>query len=117
MQLIRVIINQLLIDQQDKNYLLDRTRYIGTDKNFTNVGISHYPALTNTEIKEGHIRLGEHCDIGGLTLLFQDSMGGLEVRIFYRKFRTNFLSPINTSLFVFLTIVRHTEEKDYDKKF
>jgi isopenicillin N synthase-like dioxygenase len=32
------------------------------------------------EIKEGQVRCGEHSDYGTLTLLFQDTSGGLEVR-------------------------------------
>jgi isopenicillin N synthase-like dioxygenase len=32
------------------------------------------------EIKEGQVRCGEHSDYGTLTLLFQDTSGGLEVK-------------------------------------
>ena len=35
------------------------------------------------EIKEGQVRCGEHSDYGTLTLLFQDLIGGLEVKYFF----------------------------------
>ncbi len=38
----------------------------------------HYPPL-QTSPKSGQIRAGAHSDYGSLTLLFQDSVGGLEV--------------------------------------
>jgi isopenicillin N synthase-like dioxygenase len=39
----------------------------------------HYPPMAQTP-KPGQIRAGEHSDYGTLTLLFQDDMGGLEVK-------------------------------------
>jgi len=39
----------------------------------------HYPPLPQS-IKEKQIRCGEHTDYGALTLLFQDTNGGLQVR-------------------------------------
>ena len=49
--------------------------------NQTNMILNYYPALMNdVEVKRGQIRMGEHTDPCALTLLFQDSMGGLEVR-------------------------------------
>ena len=42
---------------------------------------NYYPRITDFEhIKPGQIRCGEHTDYGGITLLFQDDAGGLEVR-------------------------------------
>ncbi|MDF5706077.1 MAG: 2-oxoglutarate and iron-dependent oxygenase domain-containing protein [Nostoc sp. S4] len=39
----------------------------------------HYPPL-QTPPKPGQVRAGEHSDYGSITLLFQDDVGGLEVR-------------------------------------
>lgn len=39
----------------------------------------HYPPLDQAP-KPGQVRAGEHSDYGSITLLFQDSVGGLEVR-------------------------------------
>ncbi|BAY75610.1 2OG-Fe(II) oxygenase [Nostoc linckia NIES-25] len=39
----------------------------------------HYPPL-QTPPKPGQVRAGEHSDYGSITLLFQDAVGGLEIR-------------------------------------
>jgi isopenicillin N synthase-like dioxygenase len=40
----------------------------------------HYPPITATDLRDGHRgRIGAHSDFGTLTLLFQDSVGGLQV--------------------------------------
>ncbi|MBW4631420.1 MAG: isopenicillin N synthase family oxygenase [Iphinoe sp. HA4291-MV1] len=39
----------------------------------------HYPSLSQSP-KRGQVRAGEHSDYGSMTLLFQDEVGGLEVR-------------------------------------
>ena len=41
--------------------------------------ILHYPPLPDS-IENKQIRAGEHTDYGALTILFQDSIGGLEVK-------------------------------------
>lgn len=40
----------------------------------------HYPPIRSEDVRPGIIRCGEHSDYGTITLLFQDSMGGLEVK-------------------------------------
>ncbi|KAK3357155.1 hypothetical protein B0T25DRAFT_538410 [Lasiosphaeria hispida] len=42
----------------------------------------HYPAVNRDvfKINPGQVRAGEHSDYGSITLLFQDSRGGLQVR-------------------------------------
>ena len=64
---------------EDQNYFVDRSKFMGTAKNISNLTLNYYPALTNVKVNEGQIRCGEHTDFGALTLLFQDNMGGLEV--------------------------------------
>ncbi|KAL7630050.1 UNVERIFIED_CONTAM: hypothetical protein RMT77_019823 [Armadillidium vulgare] len=39
----------------------------------------HYPPIP-FEIPENSVRCGEHTDYGTITILFQDNMGGLEVK-------------------------------------
>ena len=47
----------------------------------TTLRILNYPPVPpDDEVKPGQIRCGEHVDYGSITLLFQDSGGGLEVR-------------------------------------
>ena len=42
----------------------------------------HYPAVSREvfKINPGQVRAGEHSDYGSITLLFQDSRGGLQVK-------------------------------------
>ena len=52
----------------------------GSEVNFTTLRLLHYPPLpTEEEVKLGQVRCGEHVDYGSITLLFQDTSGGLEV--------------------------------------
>ena len=55
--------------------------------NFVDVGdntlrLLHYPAVKKDvfKINPGQVRAGEHSDYGSITLLFQDSAGGLQVK-------------------------------------
>jgi isopenicillin N synthase-like dioxygenase len=47
-----------------------------------NLRLLHYPAVHKTVFKNNpdQVRAGEHSDYGSITLLFQDHIGGLEVR-------------------------------------
>lgn len=40
----------------------------------------HYPKIEDGTVEPGTVRCAEHTDYGTLTLLFQDEIGGLEVR-------------------------------------
>lgn len=51
---------------------------MSTWENKTTLRLLYYPALEQ-QLKEGQSRCGEHSDYGTITLLFQDSVGGLEV--------------------------------------
>ncbi|CAH3014092.1 unnamed protein product [Porites evermanni] len=52
----------------------------GTSEGCTQLRYNYYPMISDlSEIKPGQIRAGEHSDYGGITLLLQDDVGGLEV--------------------------------------
>ena len=54
----------------------------GTLSGGTQLRYNFYPMITDiTKVKPGQIRCGEHTDYGGITLLIQDEVGGLEVRM------------------------------------
>lgn len=56
---------------------------------------NYYPRITDIEhIKAGQIRCGEHTDYGGITLLFQDNVGGLEVSSYNVHKSTTEIEPI-----------------------
>ena len=53
----------------------------GTSEGGSQLRCNYYPMISDlSKIKPGQIRCGEHTDYGGITLLFQDDVGGLEVR-------------------------------------
>lgn len=53
-----------------------------TDGGDNNLRLLHYPPVLKSVFrgKNGRVRAGEHSDYGSITLLFQDNVGGLEVR-------------------------------------
>lgn len=52
----------------------------GTAKGGAQLRYNYYPMIKDSsQIKPGQIRCGEHTDYGGITLLIQDDVGGLEV--------------------------------------
>lgn len=66
-----------------KSYYKD----VGTKNGTALLRFNYYPRITDIEhIKAGQIRCGEHTDYGGITLLFQDDAGGLEVVNREKKF-------------------------------
>lgn len=44
-----------------------------------NLRLLHYPPVPKRLFKEGRVRAGAHSDYGSVTLLFQDTRGGLQV--------------------------------------
>lgn len=48
-------------------------------RNSSELRLNHYPAVNPDELKSGNMRISSHSDFGTITLLFQDSVGGLEV--------------------------------------
>ena len=66
---------------QDPKWLSQVHGGIGTAENATALRLLYYPPLPeDSNIKPGQVRCGEHSDYGSITLLFQDDVGGLEVR-------------------------------------
>lgn len=53
-----------------------------TDGGDNNLRLLHYPAVKKSVFKDNpsQVRAGEHSDYGSITLLFQDNVGGLEVK-------------------------------------
>lgn len=49
-------------------------------QNFDNFELMHYPPLSTTPAEEVAYRISPHTDWGTITLLFQQSIGGLQVR-------------------------------------
>ena len=53
---------------------------IGQKGNPTALRTLYYPPLSQENAKAGQVRLGEHTDYGTVTFLFQDDIGGLDVK-------------------------------------
>jgi isopenicillin N synthase-like dioxygenase len=53
-----------------------------TDGGDNTLRLLHYPPVSKRVFKDnpGQVRAGEHSDYGSITLLFQDNVGGLEVK-------------------------------------
>ncbi|XP_065826250.1 uncharacterized protein [Oscarella lobularis] len=66
---------------KDPDLFVNSHQLIGSLKNRTTLRVLHYPPLPpENEIEPGQLRCGEHSDYGSITLLFQDTMGGLQVK-------------------------------------
>ncbi|XP_050736774.1 uncharacterized protein LOC127008604 [Eriocheir sinensis] len=66
----------------ERDFFTSTHQYIcnrSPDANSSVLRINHYPPLA-AAVPENAIRCGAHTDYGSITLLFQDSMGGLQVR-------------------------------------
>ncbi|KAL7645596.1 UNVERIFIED_CONTAM: hypothetical protein RMT77_003982 [Armadillidium vulgare] len=59
--------------------LQDMHAKIYSDSNMSTLRLIHYPPIP-FEIPENCVRCAEHTDYGTITILFQDNMGGLEVK-------------------------------------
>ena len=57
-----------------KEYLLE-----AHSKSLFQLRLLHYPSVLNSELSWKKTRIFPHSDLGSLTLLFQDSVGGLEI--------------------------------------
>lgn len=76
---IRLLTAMALGIKLDRNYFTETHREIFCGKNATTLRLTHYPPIP-LDLKPGSIRCGAHTDYGTITLLFQDSNGGLHVR-------------------------------------
>ena len=47
--------------------------------NSSELRLNHYPGGVMSDMHKGARRISEHTDFGTVTLLFQDSIGGLEI--------------------------------------
>jgi len=67
------------LDLSDQDYFLRHHKSLWDESvpNYTSLRSLFYPQIT--EDISGAIRFDEHTDYGTFTLLFQDSIGGLEV--------------------------------------
>lgn len=63
----------------DRSFLRDCHKNVGKKDNQTTLRSLYYPRISK-EVKPGQVRCGEHSDYGSITLLFQDDVGGLEVK-------------------------------------
>ncbi|KAG7166946.1 2-oxoglutarate-dependent dioxygenase htyE-like 1 [Homarus americanus] len=63
----------------ERNLFTSAHKGLCKDNNLTCLRLLHYPPVPDT-IPENTIRCGAHTDYGTITLLFQDNMGGLQVR-------------------------------------
>jgi len=68
------------VDPTNEEFLLDKHRHIGNVECPTILRLLWYPCVEDPDaITADQLRCGEHSDYGTITLLFQDSVGGLQV--------------------------------------
>ncbi|ODN05187.1 hypothetical protein Ocin01_01483 [Orchesella cincta] len=81
-RLLRTLAIGLNLD--DVDFFLKTCRHFEdpeNNKGIYNIRLIRYPAIAEEEpLPTGAVRCGEHSDYGFLTLLFQDDVGGLEVK-------------------------------------
>ncbi|XP_031574827.1 2-oxoglutarate-dependent dioxygenase ecdK-like isoform X2 [Actinia tenebrosa] len=65
----------------DADTFTSQYQHMGTQKGMTALRLNFYPKLKgDIDVKPEQIRCGEHTDYGGVSILFQDECGGLEVQ-------------------------------------
>ncbi|XP_077972281.1 uncharacterized protein LOC120339035 [Styela clava] len=81
-------------DENSFGYIGINVERMNGKANFTTLRSLHYPPIpNNVALKPGQLRLGEHCDYGSFTLIFQDNVGGLQVESYDGKFMEAVLIP------------------------
>ncbi|KAK8753577.1 hypothetical protein OTU49_000400 [Cherax quadricarinatus] len=63
----------------DRSFFVSTHNQMCSDNNSSCLRLLYYPSVP-TNVCEGATRCGAHTDYGTITLLFQDNLGGLEVR-------------------------------------
>ncbi|KAH7309828.1 hypothetical protein B0I35DRAFT_359293 [Stachybotrys elegans] len=81
---------------------LDKDFFLGYHKNKNNqIRLLHYPPVEEALLSTGKVdSIGAHTDFGTLTMLFQDSVGGLEVEDIHEKGKFNAAPPIPGTMVV-----------------
>uniref|UniRef100_A0A3B3RJF2 Si:dkey-10o6.2 n=1 Tax=Paramormyrops kingsleyae TaxID=1676925 RepID=A0A3B3RJF2_9TELE len=64
----------------DVDIFVNSHKSIGSSTNGSTLRILYYPPVKRAMVKESQLRCGEHSDYGSISLLFQDSKGGLQVK-------------------------------------
>lgn len=87
--LIRKLLRVLAIslELEDEEFFIKRSTWLD-DLNvpsYTTFRTLYYPPTWDKEIAPGTVRCADHSDYGTLTLLFQDAIGGLEVRLYFNN--------------------------------
>ncbi|XP_077976654.1 uncharacterized protein LOC120333822 [Styela clava] len=66
---------------KDKEYLMKCHSRMNDERNLTTLRTHYYPRIPDKcSFEPGQVRLGEHTDFGSFTILFQDKVGGLQVK-------------------------------------
>ena len=74
------IITAILSELDDPDFLLSTHNYLLTEGGGSAMRVLFYPPVPE-DVPANTIRCGEHSDYGTITILMQDSMGGLQVRV------------------------------------
>ncbi|XP_023697893.2 uncharacterized protein [Paramormyrops kingsleyae] len=64
----------------DVDIFVNSHKSIGSSTNGSTLRVLYYPPVQRAMVKGGQLRCGEHSDYGSISLVFQDSKGGLQVK-------------------------------------
>ncbi|XP_048827962.1 uncharacterized protein LOC125705782 isoform X4 [Brienomyrus brachyistius] len=64
----------------DVDIFVNSHKSIGSSTNGSTLRVLYYPQVRGEMVKERQLRCGEHSDYGSISLVFQDSKGGLQVK-------------------------------------
>ena len=69
----------LALGQNQSFFQSNHSRVLGSN-NASKIRSLFYPRIDSQDLKPGLVRCGEHSDYGTITFLYNDDLGGLEVR-------------------------------------